>query len=146
MLRRHRDLDVTQEFLLSGWTENYPLLRGLYHAKERFYDIWDSYYSRAETAYLNWKDSVPVGIRGYFPDLDRAIGNWHKEVFNYFDHRITNAKHKVKKKSFKAGVRENTLGYGLPNSHESNKGIEPFKQEFLNFGVLFPHGAEKPGY
>lgn len=47
--------------------------------------------AEAEIAYLNWKDSVPVGIRGYFSDLDRAIGNWHTEVFNYFDHRITNA-------------------------------------------------------
>jgi transposase len=178
MLRRRRDLDATQEFLLSGWTENYPVLHDLYQAKERFYDIWDSDLTRkqAETAYLDWKDSIPTGIRSYFSDLDRAIGNWYTEVFNYFDHRITNAytesannhiksiarqgcgysfevlrakvlftnaKHKVKKKSFKSGVRENILGYGLPNSDESNKCTEPFKQEFFNFGVIIPHGAEK---
>jgi transposase len=181
MLRRRRDLDATQEFLLSGWTENYPVLHELYHTKERFYDIWDSDLTRkqAETAYLDWKDSIPLGIRGYFSDLERAIGNWHKEVFNYFDHRITNAytesannhiksiarqgrgysfevlrartlftnaKHKVKKKSFKSGVRENILGYGLPNSDEINKCTEPFKQEFLNYGAIIPHGAEKPEY
>jgi transposase len=167
MLRRRRDLDATQEFLLSGWIENYPLLHDLYHAKERFYEIWDSNLTRkqAETTYQDWKDSVPVSIRSYFADLDRAMGNWHKEVFNYFDHRITNAytesannhiksiarqgrgysfevlrakvlytnaKHKVKKKSFKLGIRENFLGYGLPNN-----------DDFLNFGVIIPHGTEK---
>jgi len=93
MLRRRRDLDANQEFLLSGWTENYPELAELYHAKERFFDIWDSDVSRddAEDAYETWKDSVPAGIRGYFSDLTRAVDNWHLEAFNYFDHRVTNA-------------------------------------------------------
>jgi hypothetical protein len=48
---------------------------------------------------------------------------------------FTNAKHKVKKKSFKSGIRENILGYGLPND-------ETFNKEFLNFGVIIPHGNE----
>lgn len=93
MLRRRRDLDVKQEFLLSGWIDNYPDLYALYHAKEQFYDIWDSDMTRAEAedAYAAWKDSVPTGIRGYFSDLIRAVDNWHLEVFNYFDHRVTNA-------------------------------------------------------
>ncbi len=110
---------------------------------------------------MNWKESIPTSIRSYFADLDRAITNWHTEVFNYFDNRITNAytesannhiksiarqgrgysfdvlrartlftnaKHKVKRKSFKSGVREDTVGYGLPN----NEG-------FLNYGVIIPH-------
>lgn len=93
MLRRRRDLDVKQEFLLSGWTENYPKLHELYLAKESFCDIWDSSYTRqqAESAYINWKDSIPNGIRCYFSDLVRAVDNWHLEAFNYFDRRITNA-------------------------------------------------------
>ncbi|MEQ1560442.1 MAG: transposase [Methyloglobulus sp.] len=40
MLRRRHNLDASQEFLLSGWTENYPVLHDLYHAKERFYTLW----------------------------------------------------------------------------------------------------------
>lgn len=40
MLRRRRDLDASQEFLLSGWTKNYPVLYDLYHAKKRFYTLW----------------------------------------------------------------------------------------------------------
>lgn len=75
MLRRRRDLDAPQDFLLSGWTENYPVLHDLYQAKERFYDILDNNMTRAEAeiAYQNWKDSIPVDIRGYFADLERAI-------------------------------------------------------------------------
>jgi hypothetical protein len=52
---------------------------------------------------------------------------------------FTNAKHKLKKKSFKSGIRENVLGYGLPSD-------ETFNKEFLNFGVIIPHGDEKPEY
>jgi transposase len=120
---------------------------------------------QAELACLEWQESIPIGIRGYFADLDRAIGNWHKEVFNYFDHRVTNAytesannhiksiarqgrgygfevlraktlftnaKHKVKRKSFKSGVREDAIGYGLPNN-----------EEFLNYGAIIPHHPKK---
>lgn len=93
MLKRRRDLDATQEFLLSGWTENFPDLADLYHAKERFFDIWDSDLIRpeAEAAYESWKEALSYGIRGYFSDLTRAVDNWRLEVFNYFDHRVTNA-------------------------------------------------------
>ncbi len=167
VLKRQRDLDATEEFLLSGWTENYPLLHDLYYAKERFYSIWDSKITReeAELAYLEWKESIPIGIRGYFSDLDRAINNWHQEIFNYFDYSITNAftesansqiksiarqgrgysfdvlrarvlfihaKHKVKRRSFKSGVREPLPQYGIPD-----------QEDFLNFGVIIPHGTGK---
>ena len=54
-----------------------------------------------------------------------------------------NAKRKIKKESFKSGIRENILGYGLPNSDEITHFGEPFNQEFLNFGVIIPHGDEK---
>jgi hypothetical protein len=56
---------------------------------------------------------------------------------------FTNAKHKIKKKLFKSGVRENILGYGLPNSDEIIHFGEPFNQEFLNYGVIIPHDHEK---
>jgi hypothetical protein len=45
---------------------------------------------------------------------------------------FTNAKHKVKRKLFKSGIRDETIGYGLPNN-----------EEFLNYGVIIPHGHEK---
>jgi transposase len=129
MLRRRRDLDATQEFLLSGWTENYPDLAELYHAKERFFDIWDSDVSRteAESAYTLWKGSVPPGIRKYFSDLTRAIDNWHLEAFNYFDHRVTNAFTESINNQIKAIMRQGS-GYSF---------------DVLRARVLFSSGAHK---
>lgn len=49
---------------------------------------------------------------------------------------FTNAKHKVKRNSFKAGIREDTIGYGLPNSDEISHFDELFNQEFFNFGII----------
>ncbi len=99
MLRRQRDLDAGEEFLLSGWTENYPLLHDLYFKKERFYtlwgtsEIWEHNHNRksAELAYKNWQINMKPKIRGFFTELERAIENWYHEIFNYFDCRITNA-------------------------------------------------------
>lgn len=93
MLRRQRDLNASEEFLLSGWTENYPLLHDLYFKKERFYEIWEYDHSRksAELAYQNWQINMKPEIRCFFSELERAIENWHHEIFNYFDCRITNA-------------------------------------------------------
>lgn len=36
MLRRRRDLDASEQFRLTGWTEKYPFLHNLYHEKEQF--------------------------------------------------------------------------------------------------------------
>jgi hypothetical protein len=44
-------------------------------------------------------------------------------------------KHKVKKKSFKPGVREDAIGYGLPNN-----------EEFLNYGVIIPHDTKNDSF
>jgi hypothetical protein len=68
MLSRQWDLDASEEFLLSGWTENYPLLHDLYLKKEQFYTILDSNHSRkaAEIAYDNWKSSLPTDISPFF--------------------------------------------------------------------------------
>lgn len=94
MLTRRRDLTVQQQFILSGWLVNHTNLYDVYEAKERFFDIWDNkdYDSHsAYIAYSEWIDSIPTGVKKYFSDIERACRNWHEEIFNYFDKRITNA-------------------------------------------------------
>lgn len=93
MVKRRRDLTEFDKAMLQAWTDDYPDLCALYEAKESLFDIWDQVLTRsqAETAYQDWKDSIPTGVRKYFSDVDRAVSNWHKEAFNYFDHRETNA-------------------------------------------------------
>lgn len=129
MLRRRRDLDATEEFLLSGWTENYPLLHDLYHEKERFYAIWEGNPSRknAEIAYDNWKSSLPDNISPYFSDLIRAVDNWHTEIFNYFDYRVTNAFTECVNNHIKAIARQGR-GYNF---------------EVLRAMTLFTHAKHK---
>ena len=92
LLKRRSSLTDQQHFILEGWTLNYPSLAHVYEAKEAFYEIYD-YQTRAEAelAYDDWKAGIPSGVRGYFGDLVRAMDNWHQEIFNYFDHPVTNA-------------------------------------------------------
>ena len=88
MLRRQRDLDATEEFLLSGWTENYPLLHDLYSKKERFYEIWEhNNRKNAEMAYESWLKAMKRKIRGFFSELERGIENWHHEIFKALDYQ-----------------------------------------------------------
>jgi hypothetical protein len=165
MLKRRRDLDATQEFLLSGWTANFPELDALYHAKERFFDIWDSDLTRpeAEAAYGAWKDAIPSEIRGYFSDLARAVDNWRIEVFNYFDHRITNAYTESANNHIKS-IAKQGRGYSFdvlrarvlfigakhkirpkPFKHgiaEKTIGYALPDDLFINYGVEFQHEAE----
>lgn len=91
---RRRDLTLKQSFILEGWLINHPNLYAAYEAKEGFFEIFDNTEYDSDTAYeayLEWLDSIPTGVKGYFSDIEKACRNWKKEIFNYFDNRITNA-------------------------------------------------------
>jgi len=92
LLKRLHDLTDQEYLKFSGWVRNYPLLGAAHALKEGFYAIWDSTSRKeAEADYARWKDDIPEELVPYFSDLVRATDNWHKEIFNYFDHPITNA-------------------------------------------------------
>jgi transposase len=96
LLRKHRDqlkrmgkLDVVEE-----WLDRLPELRAAYDLKEAFFEVW--YSSCSATAwhrYDAWERSVPEGMRTKetFGPLLTAVMNWSDEIFNFFDHRFTNA-------------------------------------------------------
>ncbi len=67
----------------------------------------------AETAYDNWKSFLPDNISPYFSDLIRAVDNWHTEIFNYFDCRITNAFAECVNNHIKAIIARQGRGYVL---------------------------------
>jgi len=90
--KRLHDLTDEEYLLFSGWVRNYPELAQAHVLKEGFFALWDSpTRSAAEQAYEKWKADVPQELMPYFHPILRAMGNWHHEIFNYFDHRITNA-------------------------------------------------------
>lgn len=92
LLSRLHDLKSHQYETVKGWIEGFPRLGAAYALKEGFFSIWDAQ-SRieAEQNYEAWKANIPAELLPEFRLLLQAMHNWHQQVFNYFDHRITNA-------------------------------------------------------
>ncbi len=77
---------------MKGWIEGFPRLGAAHALKEGFFSIWDAQ-SRmeAEQCYAAWQANIPAELLPDFRPLLQAMHNWNVQVFNYFDHRITNA-------------------------------------------------------
>lgn len=71
----------------------YPDLAEIYEWKERVCEIFDAHHARrdAERAYLAWLDELPGRYKIFFKKFTTAMKNWGPQIFNYFDHRYTNA-------------------------------------------------------
>jgi len=92
MLKRRKDLNPLEQLTLESWTLNYPRLKQAYELKEAFFEIWDSETAEeAQERYLEWEASIPDGMNSAFKDIITAYKNWHREINNYFTHRVTNA-------------------------------------------------------
>ncbi|HBB9944293.1 transposase [Vibrio parahaemolyticus] len=90
-MRRHELTDA--EYLrYSGWVLNYPEMGEAYELKESFFNIWNSRTrDEAQQTYYAWLRQVSPEMKQYFDPLIKAMGNWHNEIFAYFEHPITNA-------------------------------------------------------
>ncbi|MEK4356305.1 transposase [Paenibacillus sp. FSL M7-1455] len=92
LLKRNKELSERDTFILDVWTKNYPSLRIAYELKETFLDIWECPNKQlAILKYCDWKAKIPIEIEPAFNALTKAMNNWEREIFAYFDHRITNA-------------------------------------------------------
>jgi transposase len=92
LLRRARTLDAEEQKTVAEWSQNLPTLGMAYKLKEGFYSIFELRdRASAEAAYKAWKESIPDEMQKPFKEVTTAMTNWEKEVFNYFDHRFTNA-------------------------------------------------------
>lgn len=92
LLKRPFDLTADEKLLLATWMEKLPLLRNVYELKEEFLSIWRlSDRQQAENKYCVWKNQIPLCQRTHFSDILTAFKNWHHEIFNYFDYKVTNA-------------------------------------------------------
>jgi transposase len=93
-LLKKRPFDLTDEekTTLSTWKEKLPVLGEFYDLKEEFLRVWRcSDREKAEAAYSNWQKSLSPEMRVVFGDILNTIKNWHYEIFNYFDYKVTNA-------------------------------------------------------
>lgn len=93
LLKRKHDLNERDLFLLDTWLGNFPELKVAYELKEDFYFIWDtSDPFEAKDRYIRWRQRcVSSNSKDAYKDLVRAVDNWQDEIFNYFEHRLTNA-------------------------------------------------------
>jgi len=128
LLKRRGELAMPEEIAFSTWTKNFPILGMAYEAKEDFFDLWNyKHRSDAEKAYHDWAAALPKEIIPHFEPIITAVRNWHHEIFNYFDHPITNAY----TESLNSLIRiMNRLGRG-------------YSFEALRAKILFTEGVQK---
>lgn len=92
LLKRRSELSASEFLKLESWVNCYYDLGLAYRLKEEFYSIWDCQSkSEAITKYELWKQQITPSIEDAIKPILTAMENWHTEIFNYFDHPITNA-------------------------------------------------------
>lgn len=92
LLKRAKDVKIDELLILESWIRNLPDLGKAYELKEAFFDIWNlNNRQEAIYAYENWKKEITPELELHFQALLTAVKNWHEEIFNYFNQRITNA-------------------------------------------------------
>lgn len=92
LLSRLHNLNQQEYETVKGWIEGFPKLGAAYALKEGFFSIWEARSrAEAEQLYAAWKANIPAELLSDFRLLLQAMHNWNTQVFNYFDHRITNA-------------------------------------------------------
>jgi transposase len=93
LLRKRREQLTPSELQeLERWFDLMPELQLAYDVKESCLKIWHSSSSRtARERYRRWRAQFPPALRDDFAELLSAFNRWGKYIFNYFDHRFTNA-------------------------------------------------------
>jgi transposase len=94
LLRKHwNKLTPEEQENLRGWFRYMPELGRVYEMKEAYFEIWNSPSSVvARKRYQRWLEQLPPAFETDFHPLLSAMRNyWGDYIFNYFDHRYTNA-------------------------------------------------------
>lgn len=92
LFKRSSDLKSREKEMLARWFEEIPGLALWYELKEKFLNIFQLRdRRRAEVSYERWESRVNNELPIAFIKLRKTIREWHHEVFNYFEERLTNA-------------------------------------------------------
>lgn len=88
--RLHNLNDKAREKLVE-WTALFPILGTAYAAKEAFNDIYrHTNKVDAQKAAEEWERSIDPSVDWAFREAKVALRSWWNEIFNYYDHPITN--------------------------------------------------------
>lgn len=88
------NLNDDAKWALSRLFKAHPAIETAVTVKEWFYDIYEcENRAEAEKAFDAWVDLIPAEMRTAFKPILSFMSNkrWRRFVFNYFDHRYTNA-------------------------------------------------------
>ncbi len=92
LLKRKSTLSDKENFIVSYWENNYPILAKMYLLKEKLFEIYEADSKEdAYTRYSEFENQLTQEVKHYWHDVIRAVGNWHTEIFAYFDYPVTNA-------------------------------------------------------
>nr|WP_243852836.1 ISL3 family transposase [Sphingomonas naasensis] len=92
LLKHRQDWEPKHVAAFHRMTEMHPELAEIYEWKERACAIWDlSDRREAEQAYIAWRRDLPTKYARFFKRFTSAMTNWGDWIFNYFEHRYTNA-------------------------------------------------------
>jgi transposase len=155
MLRKHRDPHkpgkVPAE--LGQWFDRFPELRLAYEVKEAFFEILHSSTKKTAVARKRgWLEKFPLELRKDFAQLLSSLRDWEDEIFNYFDHRFTNAFTEARNRLVKDILRETRgcyfktlrarLLYGSPLKREMEEALR--EEMARKKRKPQPKGAKKP--
>ena len=74
------------------WKQNFPIIGKTYDLKEEFYRIYDAKTeAEARLRFHTWRHNIPEQLGQYWAPILVTWGNWEKEIFEYWNHPITNA-------------------------------------------------------
>lgn len=92
LLKRKSKLSPKEDMIVSYWENNYSILAKMYYLKEQFFEIYEAdSKEEAYTRYSEFENQLTSEVKHYWHEVTRAVGNWHKEIFAYFDYPVTNA-------------------------------------------------------
>jgi transposase len=92
LLARFDRLNLAQQSLCQSWFQEFPIIAHAHRAKEEFAAIYQApSRSAAERLFDRWDAGLHADVQPYFRDLLHAVRSRRVDVFNYFDHPITNA-------------------------------------------------------
>lgn len=93
LLTGNDNLSSRQSKQLQLLLNEYPQFDVSYQLKEAFRNIYLYCKTReeAEQAYIEWTSACKDSNCTAYDSFIVTVANWHTEIFNYFDHRYTNA-------------------------------------------------------
>ncbi len=93
LLRKHQgQLTPDEQMQMERYFELFPDLKMAYETKEAFFALWRATGSiAAKVLYQEWLAACPLKVVSDFKPLTTAMDNWGEYIFNYFDHKHTNA-------------------------------------------------------